>query len=217
MWWASSAPSSAGRPSKPGAGGKGDRVLGSLSVTHSEGVAGGADRSVRMTTRKHFKRRVRSRAAQTGEPYATALRRIRQQQETRTPSDSASDEEVFASCSFCGKPDTEVRRLVAGPGVYICDECVHLSVTIIEDSARSTPEEVARRRSEHRHRPSEDILAMLPALLRSVERVEGELAVSVHRLRARGVDWRTIADATGMSVDHFRRRFTVVSEVEEKE
>ncbi|HYU65123.1 MAG TPA: ClpX C4-type zinc finger protein, partial [Jatrophihabitantaceae bacterium] len=29
-------------------------------------------------------------------------------------------------CSFCGKGEHEIRKLVAGPGVYICDECVTL-------------------------------------------------------------------------------------------
>ncbi|MGH9054962.1 MAG: hypothetical protein ACRDYY_03735, partial [Acidimicrobiales bacterium] len=63
-----------------------------------------------MTTKKHLKRRVRSRAAQTGEPYATALRSIRQQQETRMPSTTTLTEDVLASCSFCGKPDTTVQK-----------------------------------------------------------------------------------------------------------
>lgn len=31
-------------------------------------------------------------------------------------------------CSFCGKPQSQARRLIAGPGVYICDECVQLSL-----------------------------------------------------------------------------------------
>ena len=35
-------------------------------------------------------------------------------------------------CSFCGKPQEAVHRLVAGPGVYICDECVELCLQIIE-------------------------------------------------------------------------------------
>ena len=35
-------------------------------------------------------------------------------------------------CSFCGKTQDQVRRLVAGPGVYICDECVELCLEIIE-------------------------------------------------------------------------------------
>jgi len=36
-------------------------------------------------------------------------------------------------CSFCGKPQNMVRRLVAGPGVYICDECVAMCSHLIED------------------------------------------------------------------------------------
>jgi len=34
-------------------------------------------------------------------------------------------------CSFCNKPDSDVRKLIAGPKVFICDECVELCVTII--------------------------------------------------------------------------------------
>lgn len=37
------------------------------------------------------------------------------------------------SCSFCGKPQSEARRLIAGPGVYICDECIELCMSILED------------------------------------------------------------------------------------
>ena len=36
-------------------------------------------------------------------------------------------------CSFCGKPQSQVRRLVAGPGVYICDECIELCMSILND------------------------------------------------------------------------------------
>ena len=35
-------------------------------------------------------------------------------------------------CSFCGKTQDSVRRIVAGPGVYICDECIDLCSSIIE-------------------------------------------------------------------------------------
>lgn len=35
-------------------------------------------------------------------------------------------------CSFCGRSQLEVNQLVAGPGVYICDQCLHLSLEAIE-------------------------------------------------------------------------------------
>ena len=36
-------------------------------------------------------------------------------------------------CSFCGKGQEQVRKLVAGPGVYICDQCIDLCQEIIEE------------------------------------------------------------------------------------
>ena len=36
-------------------------------------------------------------------------------------------------CSFCGKTQDQVRKIVAGPDVYICDECIHLCNEIIEE------------------------------------------------------------------------------------
>jgi ATP-dependent Clp protease ATP-binding subunit ClpX len=35
------------------------------------------------------------------------------------------------TCSFCGKPQRKVDKLIAGPGVYICNQCVDLCVEII--------------------------------------------------------------------------------------
>ena len=42
-----------------------------------------------------------------------------------------------AYCSFCGKASTEVKKLIAGPGVYICNECVALAQTIIEEDLQA--------------------------------------------------------------------------------
>ena len=44
-----------------------------------------------------------------------------------------TDEKGQLKCSFCGKVQEQVKRLVAGPGVYICDECIELCNEIIED------------------------------------------------------------------------------------
>ena len=43
-------------------------------------------------------------------------------------------------CSFCGKPQSQVRRLIAGPGVYICDECVEMCTDIIREAALEAQE-----------------------------------------------------------------------------
>ena len=36
-------------------------------------------------------------------------------------------------CSFCGKPQEAVKKIIAGPGVFICDECVSLCLDIIDE------------------------------------------------------------------------------------
>lgn len=49
-----------------------------------------------------------------------------------------------ARCSFCGKGQDEVQKLIAGPGVYICDECVHLCNLILNEE-----NEEVRRETDH--------------------------------------------------------------------
>ena len=44
-----------------------------------------------------------------------------------------TEESGNLSCSFCGKGQKEVRKLIAGPTVYICDECIELCNDIIEE------------------------------------------------------------------------------------
>jgi len=51
---------------------------------------------------------------------------------------SKYDENNQLRCSFCGKPQSQVRRLVAGSGVYICDECVNLCLDIINDDMQDS-------------------------------------------------------------------------------
>ena len=43
-------------------------------------------------------------------------------------------------CSFCGKSQKQVKKLIAGPGVYICDECIDLCNEIIEEELATTAE-----------------------------------------------------------------------------
>ena len=50
------------------------------------------------------------------------------------------DETKQLKCSFCGKPQDQVRRLVAGPNVYICDECIELCQDIIKEELSNIDE-----------------------------------------------------------------------------
>jgi len=47
-------------------------------------------------------------------------------------------------CSFCGKSQKQVKKLIAGPGVYICDECIDLCNEIIEEELNDNPESALR-------------------------------------------------------------------------
>jgi ATP-dependent Clp protease ATP-binding subunit ClpX len=72
----------------------------------------------------------------------------------------AKKEEAKFKCSFCGRPQEEVRKLIAGPTVYICDECVGLCNEIIADEMQAevaehalprlpTPKEIKESLDEH--------------------------------------------------------------------
>lgn len=50
------------------------------------------------------------------------------------------DSAELVKCSFCGKSQKQVKKLIAGPGVYICDECIDLCNEIIEEEFTSTAE-----------------------------------------------------------------------------
>jgi hypothetical protein len=59
----------------------------------------------------------------------------------------ASQPTILLNCSFCGKNSNEVRKLIAGPKVYICDECIDLCNDIIKEETsvaddRSLPAQV---------------------------------------------------------------------------
>mgnify|MGYP000353068653 CR=1 FL=1 len=51
-----------------------------------------------------------------------------------------SDSEKILYCSFCGKSQSEIRKLIAGPSVYVCDECVDLCNDIIKEEFASNDE-----------------------------------------------------------------------------
>ena len=50
-----------------------------------------------------------------------------------------NDSDRLLYCSFCGKSQHEVRKLIAGPSVFICDECVELCNDIIREEIQEKP------------------------------------------------------------------------------
>ena len=57
------------------------------------------------------------------------------------------DEDKLLYCSFCGKSQDEVRKLIAGPSVYVCDECVELCNDIIRDELAEDEKSLDRLKS----------------------------------------------------------------------
>src|SRR6187399_1877094 len=78
-------------------------------------------------------------------------------------------------CSFCGKSQRQVKKLIAGPGVYICDECIDLCNEIIDEEL-TTP---ATLDLENLPRPK-DIYAVLNDYVVSQEEAKRTLAVAVY-------------------------------------
>ena len=102
---------------------------------------------------------------------------------------------VIAACSFCLKSNTEVRRLVAGPGVFICDGCVALCAQLVDGPPSPTPQLAA-----WEHAVSVDeVLANLPRIAAAGAQVEQHLAGWVQRARALGATWARIGEALGMT------------------
>jgi hypothetical protein len=107
-------------------------------------------------------------------------------------------------CSFCGKSNTAVDKLVAGPGVQICNECVDLAQAIIK---------------EYRHKPNElrmpiweewsdqQMLDHIPRMAVVADQVETDLRSWVRELRHRGVTWSKIGVALGITRQSAWERF----------
>ena len=55
--------------------------------------------------------------------------------------DNNNEEEKLLNCSFCGKNQNEVRKLIAGPEVFICNECIDLCNDIIKEEISEASEE----------------------------------------------------------------------------
>ena len=67
----------------------------------------------------------------------------------------AEDKEKSLFCSFCGKNQHEVKKLIAGPSVFVCDECIDLCNDIIKEESKELNEEIVKTESEQLLSPKE--------------------------------------------------------------
>ena len=107
-----------------------------------------------------------------------------------------TDSNSKVRCSFCGKEARDVRKLIAGPSVYICDECVSLCREIIDEDRQSEPER-SRRLEEMRPRM---IKSYLDEHVVGQERAKRALSVAVYNHYKR-IQAEEIVERLGIEFD----------------
>tara|TARA_Y100001934_G_C11995599_1_gene605210 strand:- start:258 stop:677 length:420 start_codon:yes stop_codon:yes gene_type:complete len=126
---------------------------------------------------------------------------------------AASIDPTLCYCSFCSKSQSEVKKLVAGPGVFICNECVALCNGIIEDELAKAESD----KSQEREKPDiarfldeldldtlKNRLAVRERVLADVDHAQQQI---VNALRRRDVSWAEIGTALGVTRQAVWRRF----------
>ena len=103
-------------------------------------------------------------------------------------------------CSFCGKSDKEVSRLIGGPGVHICDACVGICNKVLD----ATPAVFAGWQAM----TDDQLLGALKVAEATVEATRAVLQAQIEELRRRGISWDTIGHALGVSRQAAWERFS---------
>jgi hypothetical protein len=114
--------------------------------------------------------------------------------------------EVAVRCSFCAKDEQAVSKIIAGPGVYICDGCVALCDDILaEDRAAGGKQSQL---PSWESMTDEELLGHLPRVAQVAEQVEANLRQWVLRARQRGITWSRIGAALQMTRQSAWGRFS---------
>lgn len=107
-------------------------------------------------------------------------------------------------CSFCGKSQHDLKKLIAGPGVFICNECVALCEKIIADTPDPNPAEIKTLSTLD----NQTVLGMIKGYNTAYTQVRDRMQEAVDILRQREVSWADIAGALGVSRQAAWERFS---------
>ncbi len=110
-------------------------------------------------------------------------------------------------CSFCRKSQTEVKKLIAGPAVFICDACITLCAQIIADTPDPDPAKPAEMKGLETM-PNEQLLVMLAGQDTLYREVRDRTQRTIDILRGRDVSWADIAAALNVSRQAAWERFS---------
>jgi ClpX C4-type zinc finger len=111
----------------------------------------------------------------------------------------AQQQELY--CSFCRKSASKVAKLIAGPGVHVCDACVDLCNDIL--ASRPTPGFAG-----WGSLTDKQLLQALPPSEAAVDAARAVLQTQIEILRKRGVSWNAIGEALGISRQAAWERFS---------
>jgi hypothetical protein len=119
----------------------------------------------------------------------------------------SSEPDASIRCSFCLRLAPEVEKIISGPGIYICDQCVHACVDILEGAPQGTDASESQLPSWH-SMTDEEVLRRLPRIAAVASQVQGGLQRWVGEARRRGASWARIGDALEMSRQSAWERFS---------
>jgi len=108
-------------------------------------------------------------------------------------------------CSFCAKAQTEVKTLIAGPGVFICDECVDICRSVIDKQPKATTQNTPSLLPDGA--PTETLLKTLSGYNGAFASVDAAMQDVVDILREREVSWEMIGRALAVSRQAAWKRF----------
>lgn len=111
-------------------------------------------------------------------------------------------------CSFCGKDELKIAKIIAGPGIYICNECIDACNQILGGASESGTDAARAELPYWDQLTDEQLLESLPKIARVADQVETSLTTGVRRLRARGVTWTRIGAALGITRQSAWERFS---------